>query len=63
MYPGTFDGKTIRCASCGDYDITGTVYDPGSFAKQDIETRQRALAQAKRFAAPGKRPMISSYET
>jgi rRNA maturation protein Nop10 len=31
--PNTIDGKSIRCPSCGDYDISGTVYDTGNAAK------------------------------
>lgn len=57
----TFDGKSIRCQSCGDYDIAGTVYDPGALSGLDQEQRLEALNKAKRFAATGKRPMITSY--
>jgi hypothetical protein len=59
--PNTFDGKSIRCANCGEYDIAGSVYDPGEFQRLEIEQRRAALEKAKRSAQQGKRPMITTY--
>lgn len=56
----TFDGKSIRCTKCGDYDISGTVWDPGAFRSLHPEERAAVLKKAKQFAQPGARPMISS---
>ena len=57
----TFDGKSIRCTTCGDYDISGSIYDPGTLLKLEPDERKRALDKAKRSARPGQRPMITSY--
>ena len=38
--PYTFDGKSIRCANCGEYDISGSVFDPGTFQKLEPEQRR-----------------------
>jgi hypothetical protein len=57
----TFDGKSIRCPQCGEYDISGTLFDSGDFQKLGTEERRAALAKAKRTAQPGKRPMITTY--
>jgi len=58
--PNTLDGKSVRCPRCGEYDISGSVYDPGEFQNLDLERRGAALEKAKRFAASGKRPMITT---
>ena len=57
---GTFDGKTIKCAFCGEYDVSGTVFDTGSLELLDRNSRLSALERAKRAAPHGKRPMILS---
>ncbi len=52
-----FDGSSVRCSRCEDYDIAG-----GYEAKLDQlppEDRMRALQKAKSFAKPGARPCIS----
>jgi hypothetical protein len=59
----TFDGKSIRCPACGDYDIVGTVYDSGIFERSEPAQRLRALDSAKKLAPEGKRPVITSYDT
>lgn len=59
--PYTFGGKSIRCANCGEYDISGSVFDSSTFQKLEPEQRRAVLNKAKRFAATGKRPMITSY--
>lgn len=53
--------RTIRCPSCGDYDVSDTVYDTGMLQRLTTEQRLRALEKAKTAAAPGKRPMITTY--
>jgi hypothetical protein len=57
----TFDGKSVRCPACGEYDISGTVYDTGELQKLEPGARRTALEKAKASAHPGKRPMITSY--
>jgi hypothetical protein len=56
-----FDGKSIRCPSCGDYDISGSLLAPGTFHRLDPELRLEALNKAKQFVIPGKRPIILTY--
>jgi hypothetical protein len=58
--PNTIDGKSIRCPSCGEYDVSGTAYDTGALQKLEPERRRAALAKAKSSAQPGKRPLITS---
>ena len=57
-----FDGLSIRCEACGDYDISGTVWDPGLLLNLDPEGRARALIRAKETIPPGERPMIRTYD-
>lgn len=56
--PGGFDGRIIRCSVDGDFEIAGTV--ERRLAGLDLEGRKAALAKARRFAAPGQRPTITS---
>jgi hypothetical protein len=58
----TFDGKTIRCPNCNDYDISGTVYDADMLQKLDPERRRAALERARRAVQVGKRPIIKSSD-
>jgi hypothetical protein len=58
--PNTMDGKSIDCPSCGEYRISGTVYDTGALQKLEPEQRRAALGKAKSSAPPGKLPMITS---
>jgi hypothetical protein len=55
--PG-FDGRSVRCPNCGDYDIAGG-YDM-RLAELDLEGRLRVLKKASRFLTGGTRPCISS---
>lgn len=55
-----FDGKTINCAICGEYDVSGTVFDTGMLEILDRSSRLSALERAKRAAPQGKRPIILS---
>ena len=54
-----FDGRSVRCAKCGDYDVSGSVYEPGNLTKMAAGERLRALQKAKQFATCGKRQMIT----
>jgi len=56
----SFDGKSVRCPRCGDYDIAGSVYVPGNLIKLEAEGRLRALQRARQFAKRGERPVIKS---
>jgi hypothetical protein len=51
-----FDGRSIRCVSCGDYDIGGRALM--RILATDISNRRDALALARRFARNGQRPSI-----
>lgn len=59
--PNTIDGKSIHCSRCGDFDVSGSVYDAGMLQQLDPEERREALENAKRSAAQGKRPMITTH--
>jgi hypothetical protein len=58
----TFDGRTIRCGFCGDYDVSGTVFEAKLLDKSDRKGRLDALERAKGSARSGKRPMITSHD-
>jgi hypothetical protein len=58
--PNTIDGKSIHCERCDDFDVSGTVYDPGYLERLDPEERRQALENAKLAAPQGKRPMITT---
>jgi len=57
----TFDGITIRCKSCGDFDISDSVWAPGALAGKNFEQRIAALNNARREAVEGRRPMIRDH--
>jgi len=57
-----FDGKSIRCDSCGDYDTSFSVYDPNTMAGMDLERRIAALNRAKQSKGEKIRPMIMTYD-
>jgi len=53
-------GETVRCPTCGDYEITDAVLV--NFSKLATpEKRRTALEYAKQVAQPGRMPLISSY--
>lgn len=54
---GGFDGRSIRCTRCGDYNVAGGYEE--KLAALDPDNRKRALQKAQRFAQPGSRPCIS----
>ena len=57
-----FDGKSIRCDYCGDYDISGSVYEPNTLAGMDLERRIAALHRAKQSKGEKIRLMIMTYD-
>jgi hypothetical protein len=59
--PNTIDGKSIHCERCGDFDVSGSVYDTGLVERLDPTDRARALENAKRAAPQGQRPMITTH--
>jgi hypothetical protein len=59
--PRTFDGDGFRCASCGDYGISGTVLVLERWKNLGPMQRLQALANAKVQAKPGKLPIITDY--
>jgi hypothetical protein len=60
--PHTFDSRTFRCSSCGEYDIVGSVYVPGTLKALDPAKRKDAPARAKLHATLGKLPRITRYD-
>jgi hypothetical protein len=58
----TFDGKAFRCSACGEYDIVGSVYEPGALKALPPDKRKDALHRAILVAYLGKRPRITSYD-
>jgi hypothetical protein len=52
-----FDGRSVRCPNCDDYDIARG-YDE-KLAKLDLEDRLGVLQKAKKFWTSGPRPCIS----
>jgi hypothetical protein len=32
--PHTIDGRGIHCSACGEYDVSGSIYDPGTLQKR-----------------------------
>ena len=60
--PHTFDGKTFRCPSCGEYDIVSSVYEPGSLKALEPAKRKDALAIARIATTLSNRPRITTYD-
>jgi hypothetical protein len=58
LAPATYDGLIVGCPRCGEYQITGTVFD--NLLRLGPEDRSEALQRAKRRATLGARPTISS---
>lgn len=56
-----FDGDAIRCSSCGDYEISGTLPNTAPWQNASVSQRLRALQNAVSETSPGKRPKITSY--
>jgi len=59
--PRLVDAEGFRCASCGDYEISGTVLRLDSWKNLGPGQRLQALANAKMQAKPGKLPIVTSY--
>jgi hypothetical protein len=57
----TFDGISVWCPRCGEFDIAGTVYHPGMLQRHNLDQRLSALEKAKKQAKSPDRPMITSY--
>jgi anaerobic ribonucleoside-triphosphate reductase len=53
--------RSFCCPSCGDYEVSDTVYDTGMLQKLEPARRRSALEKAKRSATQDKRPKITSY--
>jgi hypothetical protein len=60
--PDTFDSKTFRCPTCGEYDIVHSVYDPGALKRLEEAKRRDALDRARILATVGHRPRITTYD-
>ncbi len=58
--PNTIDGKSVHCDRCGDFDVSGSVFDTRFLERLDPEERRQALANAKHAAAQGRRLMITT---
>jgi predicted RNA-binding Zn-ribbon protein involved in translation (DUF1610 family) len=57
----TIDAVSIVCPVCGEYDVSSSAIATRQMEKLEPEQRRDALAQAKRAAEPGTRPMIHTY--
>ena len=57
--PGGFDGLVIRCEHCETYEIAGSAEN--GLLRLQLPERAAALEKAKRFAAPGSRPCITTH--
>ncbi len=53
--------RAFHCPSCGDFNISDTVYDTGMLQKLDPDQRRGVLEKAKRAAKQGDAPKITSY--
>ena len=60
--PHTLDGKAFRCPTCGDFDVVGSVYEPGALKALEPNKRRDALDKARLHAFLGYRPMITTYD-
>lgn len=55
---GDFDGIVVGCKHCGEYEVPDTVLN--GFLRLDYDRRVAALEAAKREAALGRRPSITT---
>jgi hypothetical protein len=58
LTPATYDGVVVSCPTCGDYQVTGTVFN--KLLKLAPEYRTDVLQRAKARACLGARPTIST---
>jgi hypothetical protein len=58
LTPATYDGVVVGCPRCGDYQITGTVFN--QLLRLGADERAEALERAKRGVSQGARPTIST---
>jgi hypothetical protein len=58
LIPVTYDGVVVGCPGCGDYQVTGTVFN--KLLRLAPEHRTEALQKAKERTSPGARPTIST---
>jgi hypothetical protein len=56
-----FEGKSIKCPNCRDYDVSKAVLERGLLQKLDRAQRRDVLERARTGAAPNTRPVITSY--
>lgn len=59
--PHTFDGDTVKCGFCGEFELTRSVPADERWTSRDRAERLAVLEQAKKKAAVGKRPRIDTY--
>jgi hypothetical protein len=55
---GDYDGLSVRCHNCGEFDVAGSALD--NLLRLDGTGRTAALDKAKRSARAGVRPTIST---
>jgi hypothetical protein len=60
--PNTYDGKAVRCPACGEFDVVGSVYEPGALKALELNKRKDALDRARLQAILGYRPRITRYD-
>ena len=56
LAPGDYDGIVVECTHCGTYEVGSAVLN--SLLRLSLPERMEALENAKRLAAPGRRPAI-----
>jgi hypothetical protein len=61
LTPASFAGKSIKCMSCGEFDISVTAWSAEKLSRIDFARRSFALRRA-RVRAKGTRPMILSVD-
>jgi hypothetical protein len=61
LTPASSAGKSIKCATCGEFDISVTAWTAEKLNRIDFARRSFALRRA-RVRAKGTRPMILSVD-
>jgi hypothetical protein len=58
----TIEGYAVRCPACGEYEISGSVYEFSLLKVLEPTKRQDALARAKLHTTLGKLPRVARYD-
>jgi hypothetical protein len=55
-------GVAFKCPTCGEYEISGPVYETGLLKALEPTKRKSALARARLHVTLGKLPRITIYD-